>query len=274
MTSSSDDHSELPPAQPRNVIRLDTLARAGRPDDAVPPEDLASRVRQLGRISGEAQWAYVRDKLEPMLLQRMKRVNMAEIFNVSVDTIYRWCARLQDEMRKEAVSIQPRDFIMESLTSLRVARGEAWATYYSLTNPKEKARWLTHVLRVEDQWRHLGAAVGMFGGQDDRPLSPKTYGEGREERGGGNFLQKLAKQFLSNPYRTGTRETDLELDGTTPEAPPEPVLSAPAELSYEELFAEMGEYDGDGLPDPEPPVPPAPQSPPNITVRRRAQPHA
>lgn len=274
MTSSPQDPTAPAPEQPPNVIRLDTLAREGRAPDITPPEDPAERLQQLGRVSSDAQWAYVREKLTPMLLQRMKRVDMALVFNISVDTIYRWCERLQEELRKEAVSIQPRDFIMESLTSLRVARGEAWSTYYSLTNPKEKARWLTHVLRVEDQWRHLGAAVGMFGGRDDRPLAAKTYGEdgGREPTSGLGLLQDLVKQFLGNPYRTGSKETDTELFGTALEDPSETNQPSTSPISDDDFFADVGEYDEDGPPDPEPTPPPARPLPPVIRVRSRRRP--
>lgn len=74
----------------------------------------------------------------------MKRVDMAQIFNVSVDTIYRWCARLEEELRKDAVNIQPRDLFMESLNSIRTVRAEAWKGYYEATTARTRSaiwRW-------------------------------------------------------------------------------------------------------------------------------------
>lgn len=270
MTSSPQDPQN--PTPPGNVVRLDTLAREGRALDAPLPEDPAARLRQFGRLRQPEQWAYVRETLQPMLLRRMKYVDIAQRFDVSVDTVYRWRDRLQAEMRQEAVNIQPRDFIMESIESVRAVRGEAWAGYYAASGQKEKDRMMSLVLRADEQLIRLGAAVGMFGGRDDKPLAAKTYGEdgGREPTSGLGLLQDLVKQFLGNPYRTGSKETDTELLGTVPDEPQQ-VAQQASEDPYAGLFEDMGEYDSECLPEPDPPSP-APQLPPGITVRRRQRP--
>ncbi|WP_074733623.1 helix-turn-helix domain-containing protein [Ruegeria halocynthiae] len=82
-------------------------------------------VRQSGRLRSEQHWDIVRQLLHPMLMQNYSGQAIADAFGISVDTAYRWKRRLLDDLRKEAVSMQPRDFVMESVSSLRQVRAEA-----------------------------------------------------------------------------------------------------------------------------------------------------
>ncbi|WP_170456033.1 helix-turn-helix domain-containing protein [Ruegeria arenilitoris] len=151
------------------------------PDQAQPDTEIvhspATTVRQSGRLRSEQQWEIVRQLLHPMLMQNYSGKAIADAFGISVDTAYRWKQRLLDDLRKEAVSMQPRDFVMESVSSLRQVRAEAWAGYHSATDRKEKRAYLNTVTQAEAQFARMGERIGLYGRPGQNPMDANTYGE-------------------------------------------------------------------------------------------------
>ncbi len=115
-----------------------------------------------------------------MLMQNYSGKAIADAFCISVDTAYRWKQRLLEDLCKEAVSMQPRDFVMESVSSLRQVRAEAWAGYHSATDRKEKRAYLNTVTQAEAQFDRMGERIGLYGRPDQNPLDANAYGEVRE----------------------------------------------------------------------------------------------
>ena len=140
----------------------------------------ATIVRQSGRLRSEQQWEIVRQLLHPMLMQNYSGQAIAAAFGISVDTAYRWKRRLLDELRKEAVSMQPRDFVMESVSSLRQVRAEAWAGFQAATDAKEKRAFLNTVTNAEAQFARMGERIGLYGRPGQNPLDANAYGEVRD----------------------------------------------------------------------------------------------
>lgn len=130
------------PRSPRSAsdafARLNAIAAAPEEAGARAPRTPAEYIRSHGRLRSEDQWAVIRSLLAPMVIQRIPASEIARAFEVSVDTIGRWKKRLFDDMRREAVTMQPRDFIMESVESLREARAEAWKGYSTAQTAKER----------------------------------------------------------------------------------------------------------------------------------------
>lgn len=153
------------------------------PDQAeLPPDNAdtpASIVRRSGRLRTEQQWEIVRQLLHPMLMQNQSGQAIADAFGVSADTAYRWKRRLLEDLRKEAVTMQPRDFVMESISSLRQVRAEAWAGFYRSANEKDKRASLSTVIQAEAQFARMGERVGFYGRPGQSPMDANTYGEAR-----------------------------------------------------------------------------------------------
>ncbi|NOD45906.1 hypothetical protein GS624_01125 [Ruegeria sp. HKCCD5849] len=151
------------------------------PDQAQPDTEIvhspAAMIRQSGRLRSEQQWEIVRQLLHPMLMQNYSGKAIADAFGISVDTAYRWKQRLLEDLRKEAVFMQPRDFVMESVSSLRQVRAEAWAGYHSATDRKEKRAYLNTVTQVEAQFAKMGERIGLYGRSGQNPLDANAYGE-------------------------------------------------------------------------------------------------
>ncbi|MGA0543611.1 hypothetical protein, partial [Neotabrizicola sp. VNH66] len=165
-----------------------------------------------------------------------------------------------------------------TLASIRLTqqrRAEAWKGYYEATTARDKERNMALALKADERAIQLYTSAGVMKGN---PLSPATYGEKGDLTGsepdGLSYLADLAMRFLNSPYRTGTKETDEELFGTAPEEPSTAEEGAASDTPYADLFADMGEYDGELPPEPEPtpPVPPAPFS--GIRLRRRPRPES
>ncbi len=154
------------------------------PNQALPDTEIvhspAAMVRQSGRLRSEQQWEIVRQLLHPMLMQNYSGKAIADAFGISVDTAYRWKRRLLDDLRKEAVSMQPRDFVMESVSSLRQVRAEAWAGFHASSDRKEKRAFLNTVTQAEAQFARIGERIGLYGRPGQNPLDASAYGEVRE----------------------------------------------------------------------------------------------
>lgn len=112
-----------------------------------------------------------------MVMQNLSGQAIADAFCISVDTAYRWRKLLLDDLRKEAVTMQPRDFIMESVSSLRRARAEAWSGFQSSENEKDKRAYLNLIVQTENQYAKIGERIGLYGGRDDRPMVAASYNE-------------------------------------------------------------------------------------------------
>jgi hypothetical protein len=184
----------------------------------------AEFVRSLGRLCSEQQWEVVREILHPLVMQRHSAVQIAEAFSISVDTAYRWRKRLWDDLRQEAVSMQPRDFIMESVSSLREARAEAWGNYRNASTERDKRAYLQLVVQTEGQCMKLGANIGLYGGRDDKPLSAGAYNEISDDPSvpGALVLKEMIAEFL-----TGTKvKTSISGDLSDPK-------------TYEDLLIEV-----------------------------------
>ncbi|WP_299666155.1 hypothetical protein [uncultured Ruegeria sp.] len=154
------------------------------PDQAQPNTENvyspAAMIRQSGRLRSEQQWEIVRQLLHPMLMQNYSGQVIADAFGISVDTAYRWKRRLLDDLRREAVTMQPRDFVMESVSSLRQVRAEAWAGFYSARDEKDKRAYLNTLTQAEAQFARMGERIGLYGHPGQNPLDANAYGEVRD----------------------------------------------------------------------------------------------
>lgn len=172
----------------------------------------AAIVRRYGRVRSEQQWEVVRNLLHPMVMQNFPGARMAEEFNVSIDTIYRWKKRLIEEMRREAVNLQPRDFVMECVTSLRTARAEAWAGVAAAVDGKEKRANLQLVIQAETQFARLGERIGLYGRPGQEPLNATKYGETSDSQaegaGGVTLLHQMMASLLSGEDLSLTSEKE------------------------------------------------------------------
>jgi hypothetical protein len=138
-------------------------------------------IRSHGRLRSEDHWEVIRSLVFPMVMQRIPAAEIGAVFDVSADTIGRWKKRIFDDMRREAVTMQPRDFIMESLESLREARAEAWKGYTLATTVRDRRSFLQTITQIESQFGKMGADIGLFGGRGDKPMSPTTYGDATDD---------------------------------------------------------------------------------------------
>lgn len=199
MTESIDNPEQQQSNDFDNQSSVETQTDA--PSDARSETTVAVHIRSHGRLRSEQQWEVVREVLHPLIMQRTPGVAIAEIFGVSVDTVYRWRKRLYRDLRQEAVTIQPRDFIMESISSLRKARAEAWKQYFAATTERDKRAYLQLVIQTENQYGKLGANIGLFGGRDDRPMEPNTYNENQDDPAAQSalFLRNMMVEVFTEP---------------------------------------------------------------------------
>lgn len=165
MTNQSDQSDDP------NTREANTLPNAGRgTDTAVADSVRAIRTRRRARVTTEEHWEVVRAELLPMYIERRTLVEIAEVFGVSTNTAGTWRARLIDDLRNEATAMQPRDYVMESISSLRLARSEAWKTVRGTEDLKDRRTGLHLVTTVENQSTKLGMMIGLYGRAGDRPL--------------------------------------------------------------------------------------------------------
>ena len=149
--------------------------------------------RRTARITTEEQWEAVRAELLPMYIERRTLAEIAEAFGVSVNTAGAWRSRLVEDLRNEASSMQPRDYVMESITSLRMARAEAWRTVHESADIKDRRAGLHLVAQVENQSAKLGAMIGLYGRAGDRPLQTGGGGEIDDDA---RLLRSMMIEFL------------------------------------------------------------------------------
>jgi hypothetical protein len=245
-----------PPCSPRNArdafAWLNAIAAAPEEADAHAAPTPAEYIRSHGRLRSNEQWAVIRSFLAPLVMQRVPAAEIARVFEVSVDTIGRWKKRLFDDMRREAVTMQPRDFIMDGMESLREARAEAWRGYYSAQTAKERRAFLQTVTQIEAQYGKLGAAIGLYGGRGDRPMSPATYNEVASSP-----MMEHAQRVLQmvNALLSTTNPAELHPDIPSGKEEREPE-------SYEALLVDLRP----------PSTPAAPRARDDISVRVRRRP--
>lgn len=193
-----------PPSSPNQNSSRDAAAElrvaVGSPDNrsTCSPPSPAEYIRRFGRVRSEEHWEVIRFLLTPLVLQRYPMVEIASLMGISVETAARWKNRLLSDLRQEAVTMQPRDFIMESLESLREARSEAWKGYSLATEPREKRAFLKCVVQAEALFGKFGADIGLYGARGDKPLSPAAYGEGNDDGGSveAQRIQSMIVEFL------------------------------------------------------------------------------
>lgn len=160
-----------------------------------------------------------------MLMQNYSGQAIADAFGISVDTAYRWKRRLLDDLRKEAVSMQPRDFVMESVSSLRQVRAEAWAGFHSVTDRKEKRAYLNAVTQAEAQFARMGERIGLYGRPGQNPLDANAYGEVRDGEQSDMMLVRELQIRLVELLSVSDSQADV-----AEEAGPEP---------YDDLLSEI-----------------------------------
>lgn len=268
MTIADDDDDSTPPPSNgrRSVEHLRGLAEDPLADISAFMPSPAEYIRSFRRLRSEAQWEIVRSFLHPMLRQRIPQAEIARTFEVSIDTIGRWKARYHEDLRREAVTMQARDYIMESMESLREARAEAWKGYYLARTPKEKRGFLQTVTQIEAQFARQGESIGLYGGRGDKPMASATYGEKYRDPGvaSAERIKTMLECFLDPRATTEDLDRMLSDRGLLPGS-----VSDGGADSYDDLFAGLE----DECPDAEQVTPeeaPAPQI--NITVRRRSRP--
>ena len=204
-----------------------TEQQCDRPDqtpiNAETAQSPAAIVRRSGRLRTEQQWEIVRQLLHPMLMQNYSGQAIADAFGISVDTAYRWKHRLLDDLRKEAVTMQPRDFIMESVSSLRQVRAEAWAGFHAATDQKDQRAYLNSVIQAEVQIGRMGERIGLYGGRGQNPLDANAYGEVRD--GDQNEMTLVRElQFRLVELLSGS-ETNIECCNEAEQIPYDDLLS-------------------------------------------------
>ena len=180
-------------------------------NDGVAPQENPPPVRvrrRTARITTEEQWETVRAELLPMYIARRTLAEIAEAFGVSVNTAGAWRARLVEDLRNEAMAMQPRDYVMESITSLRMIRAEAWRIVHESTDAKDRRAGLHLVAQVENQSAKLGAMIGLYGRAGDRPLQS---GGGGEIDNDARLLRAMMLEFLN-----GDEGGAVENHDTTP----------------------------------------------------------
>ncbi|PRY19286.1 hypothetical protein CLV78_1252 [Aliiruegeria haliotis] len=196
----TDQPDETQPTNVANTPSASEQSKVATEGDILPPTP-ANHVRNMGRLRSEQQWEIVREHLHPMVMQNRSGAAIASEFGISVDTAYRWRKRLLEELRHEAVAMQPRDFIMESLSSLRRARGEAWDRFEAAQDETSKRACLNLIIQTENHFARIGERIGFYGRAGDRPMEAKSYGEFGGDNGeeGIRTLQKMLLQFMSEP---------------------------------------------------------------------------
>lgn len=248
MTFPTDDSDR--PAMPFNVVSLDAQMRDATETEPSVPRTPAAYIRSLGRLRSEQQWEAVRDLLHGLVMQRLPSVEIARVFGVSPDTIGRWKKRLFEDMRKEAVNMQPRDYICESLGSLREVRAEAWKGFHASASTKERCAYLQIVVQAENQWTRFGSNIGLYGERGMQPLSPSTYGreDGSPAAMGARLIQRMLQDLMS-PKESATGDGASASETVVADQQPE---------SYDALLVDVR---------PQPPAPPRTPSP--VRVRER-----
>ena len=251
--------SETAPREPnepnRAFAHLSALASSPLPVETALFPSPAAYIRSFGRVRSEEHWEVIRTFFAPMVMQLIPAAEIAQTLEVSVETVGRWKKRLFADMRREAVTMQPRDFIMESIESLREARAEAWKGYYLSGTPRDRRAFLQSITQIEGQLGKLGADNGLYGGRGDKPLSLATHGGTDDDptAAGAKRIKFFLEQFLS-----GAATKDVAMDQGFSGNPEE------TRVSYDALLAEPRPRQ----PETEPPSP-TPQLPPGITARRR-----
>lgn len=255
--------SETAPDEPnepnRAFAHLSALASSPLPVETALFPSPAAYIRSFGRVRSEEHWEVIRSFFAPMVMQRIPAAEIAQTLDVSVETVGRWKKRLFADMRREAVTMQPRDFIMESIESLREARAEAWKGYYLSGTPRDRRAFLQSIIQIEGQLGKLGADIGLYGGRGDKPMSPATYGGADDDPTavGAKRIRLFLEQFLSD-----TATEDTAMDHTLPDNPEE------AGESYDALLAELRPCQ----PEQEPPLSSTSVRPPEFKVRQKQRP--
>lgn len=149
--------------------------------------------RTVARVSTEEHWEVVRAELLPMYVERRTSPEIAEAFSVSVNTASTWRKRLIDDLREEASQMQPRDYILESMMSLRMARAEAWKCVHESEEVKDRRAGLQLVAQVESQSTKLGTQVGFFDGPSERLLQGSEEGADVESA---RLLKRMLAEML------------------------------------------------------------------------------
>lgn len=150
---------------------------------------------QHGRVRSAYQWESIKGTLHEMLMARRPLGRIAEVFEVSEQTVRRWRDRMHEEMRADAKSMEPRDYALEVMDGLITGVGEAWLTYRGAETHKEKVAALGLHQKAIEQLHQFYQTVGAYGQRGTQPLHPATSGGGADE--GANTLAAMAQDFLS-----------------------------------------------------------------------------
>lgn len=187
-TNGNPNGGELPAQEPQLGSQDAYCQTCSRSNDSL----------SAARIRTDEHWEVVRAQLMPMFIRRATLIEIAESFRVSVNTAGAWRARLVDDLRKEAGTMQPRDYIMESISSLRLARAEAWRAVLESDDPKDHRAGLHLVAAVENQSTKLGTMIGLFGRAGESPLQAAASDYIDDEA---RQLRSIALELLSDEHR-------------------------------------------------------------------------
>ncbi|MDI3335086.1 hypothetical protein QKW60_01590 [Defluviimonas aestuarii] len=162
------------PQRPTEIDCTATSGPASGADDVAGLEgaDLPVACTGHARILTEEHWEVVKADLLPLFMERRTLSEISEAFGVSVNTAGAWRARLIEDLRKEASGMQARDYVMDCISSLRLARAEAWRTVRESTTAKDRRAGLQLVTQIENQSVKLGAMIGLYGNRIANPLQP------------------------------------------------------------------------------------------------------
>lgn len=195
---------ERHPMDPGPTVSWPALPRDPATGEIVP-EDLATKSRGLFSIDRAAGEEFILETLHMLLLQHRPTDDIARLFGVHINTVYRWRKKLREKLADDFRERTPSDLAAEQVGNIKRTKAHAWQQAARCTDALEKLRWVTMTLRCEQALSDIYKEVKVY-----KAIEPRRAVNEHEDNGVAT-LHDASMDWMKTGY---VDPNDLKVDNT------------------------------------------------------------
>tara|TARA_R100001086_G_C11830307_1_gene256470 strand:- start:793 stop:1782 length:990 start_codon:yes stop_codon:yes gene_type:complete len=171
------------------------------------PSAPAIRARQAALHGQRYQKEYILRTLHRLTLRRVPTDQIAQMFNVTVPTIYGWVEELRARLKAEATTITITQVAGDTLSFYNEIRSTGLTTASTAETTKERIKGMEVALKAEQDKHRFLQVAGFY---DTAKLGRETMEDESAKKA--REIVNMTKNLLSGNYEV-TEESETEISG-------------------------------------------------------------
>lgn len=177
-------------------------------DGRTLPTNPAVRARQAAMHGKKYQKEYILRTLHRLLLRRVPTDQIAQMFNVSVHTIYNWIDELRARMKAEATTMSITQVAGDTLSFYNEIRSTGLTTASTAQDIKHKIKGMEVALKAEQDKHKFLQVAGFY---DTAKLGRETMEDESAKKA--RQIINMTKNLLSGEFEAEEEDVLEEISG-------------------------------------------------------------